>query len=218
MFAAAADLRLLLATARPAVRAFFETLDFHVGTIAVGAEAVRGNPEQVDRANVAAVDVALDPSAAVELAAELRAQREELPIVAVVCCPGALTPETLRALVGVGVRSVVDLRARSEDARRAVLAAAAGDTVLHLQVGRGGGDLLREAFAHRPDRRETQLRLLELVALGLPDHEIGRRLHLSPHTVKHQIEALRTELRVRNRTELAAWAGRNGFYAADSAA
>ena len=69
-------------------------------------------------------------------------------------------------------------------------------------------------FAGRPERRELQLQLLELVALGLPDHEIGRRLHLSPHTVKHQIEDLRTALRVRNRTELAAWAGKNGFYAA----
>jgi len=31
--------------------------------------------------------------------------------------------------------------------------------------------------------------------------------------VKHRIEQLRNELGVRNRTELAAWAGRNGFYA-----
>jgi hypothetical protein len=38
------------------------------------------------------------------------------------------------------------------------------------------------------------------------------QLHLSPHTVKHHIDQVRRELRVRNRTELAAWAGRNGFY------
>ena len=50
------------------------------------------------------------------------------------------------------------------------------------------------------------------MAAGLPDHEIGRRLHLSPHTVKHHIEQLRGELGARNRIELAAWAGRHGFY------
>jgi DNA-binding CsgD family transcriptional regulator len=32
--------------------------------------------------------------------------------------------------------------------------------------------------------------------------------------VKHYIEQLRKELRVRNRIELAAWAARAGFYAA----
>src|SRR5438552_856135 len=53
---------------------------------------------------------------------------------------------------------------------------------------------------------------LELVARGLSDREIGAVLHLSPHTIKHHVEHLRAEVGARNRTELAAWAGRHGFY------
>jgi two-component system response regulator DevR len=202
------DLRLLLATARPAVRAFFESLGFRVGTIAVG-----GATEEVAHADVVVVDAALDPIAAIEFCGELHARRPELPIVALVCCPQALAPSHLHGLLAAGAGSVIDLGDRGEETRRAVLAAARGETVLHLQLGRGGDAFLRDVLSARPARRELQLRLLELVALGLSDREIGNRLHLSPHTVKHSTEQLRAALGVRNRTELAAWAGRSGFYA-----
>jgi DNA-binding NarL/FixJ family response regulator len=210
----AVDIRLLLATARPAVHDFFAGLSFHVGTVAVAADVVALAPEHVARATVAVVDVAPDSAAAMTLCSALHAQRPELPILGVVCCPQALTALTLRGLLDGGVHGLIDLRARRDEAERAIAAAALGDAVLHLQLPRAATELLREAFAGRYGRRELQLQLLELVAQGLPDHEIGRRLHLSPHTVKHQIEDLRTALRVRNRTELAAWAGKNGFYAA----
>src|SRR5439155_20646846 len=84
------DVRLLLATSRPPIRAFFESLGFYVGVIAIGAASLE--QEHVDRATLAAVDVALDPWGAVELCRKLAAQRPSLPVVAVVCCPQALTP------------------------------------------------------------------------------------------------------------------------------
>src|SRR2546426_849033 len=64
--------------------------------------------------------------------------------------------------------------------------------------------------------RALRERQPSLPIVGLPDYEIGARLHLSPHTVKHHIEALRDEVGARNRIELAAWAGQNGFYAPGS--
>ncbi len=57
-----------------------------------------------------------------------------------------------------------------------------------------------------------QLELITLVAHGLSDREIGERLHLSRHTVHHWIERLRDELNLKNRVELAAWAGKHGLY------
>jgi DNA-binding NarL/FixJ family response regulator len=210
--AAQTDLRLLLATARPALRSFFASLGFELDAVAVAADAAA--PEQVVQADIAAIDVALDPAAGLELCAGLHEQRPELPVIAVVCCPAALAPSTLRALFVAGARGVIDLRGREDDVRRTLVAAAGGDFVLNLQLTSTAAGLLRDVFAARPERRELQLQLLELVAQGLPDHEIGRRLHLSPHTVKHQIEQVRTELHLRNRIELAAWAGRNGFYVA----
>jgi DNA-binding NarL/FixJ family response regulator len=73
--------------------------------------------------------------------------------------------------------------------------------------------LLREILSAGEPSSMARVELLQLVARGLPDHEIGRRLHMSPHTVKHHIEDLRDGLGARNRIELAAWAGRNGLYA-----
>jgi DNA-binding NarL/FixJ family response regulator len=202
------DLRVLLATTRPAVRAFFETVAVSVVPIAADAapEAAGGD--------VVVVDAALDPVGAIDLCRRLHEQRPELPIVALVCCPQALAPWNLRGLFAVGVSSVIDLRADREDTRLALLSAARGETVLQVQLSHGGAALLQDVFSVRPARRELQFHLLELVGLGLPDHEIGQRLHLSPHTVKHSIENLRAAVGVRNRTELAAWAGRNGFYSA----
>jgi DNA-binding NarL/FixJ family response regulator len=201
------NLRLLLATGRPPVRMFIESLGFHVGTTSLGATG-----EEAEHADVVVVDAVADPRAAIAWCEDLHERRADLPLVALVCCPYALAPWQLRSLLGAGVSAVIDLRARREETRRALLDAANGATVLHLQLGRGGPTLLRDMFSPRPARREQQLLLLEFVALGLPDHEIGRRLHLSPHTVKHSIEQLRSAVGAKNRIELAAWAGRSGFY------
>jgi DNA-binding CsgD family transcriptional regulator len=84
--------------------------------------------------------------------------------------------------------------------------------VLDVRVGWRHRPLLRDMFARDDPRTDLDLRMLELLAFGLPDHEIGRRLYLSPHTIKHHVEHLRWELGLRNRIELAAWAGRHGFY------
>jgi DNA-binding CsgD family transcriptional regulator len=56
--------------------------------------------------------------------------------------------------------------------------------------------------------------LLRLLASGHTDREIANRLYLSPHTVKHQLDRLRDRLDMRNRIELAAWAGASGYYGA----
>jgi DNA-binding NarL/FixJ family response regulator len=61
------------------------------------------------------------------------------------------------------------------------------------------------------------VRIVELVAAGLPDREIARRLHLSPHTVSHHVGRLSEQVGARNRTALAAWAGAHGLYQPEQA-
>lgn len=48
-------------------------------------------------------------------------------------------------------------------------------------------------------------------AQGLTNEEIGDRLFKSPHTVRNQIESLKTIAGVNSRPALVAWAWRNGF-------
>ncbi len=209
--------RLVLATARPAVECFFAEIaassrsPLEITTIAVAPHALDDWAAELEEAGAAVVDVEPDSMMATRFCEELLARNPSISVMALVCCPHSATPWNLRALVAAGVSSIIDLEMDSQETRRALIRAVRGEAVLHLQLG-GERGLLRDILAGQRRRGETHLRLLGLVALGLSDQEIGRRLHLSPHTVKHHIEQLRGEVGAKNRVELAAWAGRHGFY------
>lgn len=212
------EFRVLLATGRPAIYEFFANLGrrgISVTRMPVSATALDAHSEDVETAAAAAVDVGSDPAGAIELCDALRRRRPELPLSALICCAHSTTPWMLRALLRMGVASILDLQTPGDEALRALHSIARGGAILHLPSwGHRRG--LEEVLAGGADvRNRMQFALLELVAHGLPDHEIARRLHLSPHTVKHQIEGLRDVVGARNRIELAAWAGRNGFYSRD---
>jgi two-component system NarL family response regulator len=155
-----------------------------------------------------------DEHAGLAVVRTLVAAQPALPVAALLCCPHCVGPETLRALLASGISGLLDLHATPAEVGRLVAALVDGDTVLHLRLGGERRDMLRTLTTHTP-LREMQTQVLALVARGLHDREIGERLHLSPHTVKHRVEQLRRTVRVRNRIELAAWAGRNGFFRAD---
>ena len=210
----ATHVHVLLATARPAVATFFASIA-HVERLAVGAD-VSAHAQAAPMADAAVVDAAIDPAAALAACEELHRARRDLPVAALVCCPHSVTPWTLRTLFGAGVTSMLDLQAGADEMARALETIAGGGSVVHLHLKRGDRAMLRDALSGRTPRSDLQLRLLELITLGLPDREIGRRVHLSPHTVKHHVEQLRSAVGARNRTELAAWAGRHGFYAPDT--
>ena len=212
--------RLLLASERWAVHTFFISLRRR-GLPTLVVEPIPGEPARIPdeasalaRASAVAVDVAVDAHRAVELCDALRSVVPDLPLIALVCCAHSVNPWQLQQLLSAEV-SVLDLQATPEEAVRALESVARGASVLNLHLRRGHRELLRDVLAGRDEIRTARASLLELVSQGLPDHEIGRRLHLSPHTVKHHIEALRRDIGARNRIELAAWAGRHGFYARD---
>jgi DNA-binding NarL/FixJ family response regulator len=215
------NFRLLLASTRWAVHTFFVSLrGYGLPTILV--EPIPSDPDLLDArdkdlelASVVAVDMAAQAQSGLDLCRALIDRRPALPVLALVCCPHAANPWELQTLLGAGV-SILDLQATPEEAARALESVARGASVLNLHLHRGHRELLRDVLSGREPTRITKTQLLQLVAAGLPDHEIGRRLHLSPHTVKHHIETLRREVRARNRTELAAWAGRHGFYSPDA--
>jgi DNA-binding NarL/FixJ family response regulator len=208
--------RLLLASTRWAVHAYFISLrgrglpGLVVAPIPATSEEL--GPHTLEQADAVVVDAGLDAPRAVALVHAVRELDPSVPVVAVLCCPQSATPWQLQGLVRAGA-SVLDLEAQPEEAVRVLESVARGASVLHVHLRRDHRAFLHEILVGSEDATDEKVRLLELLALGLPDHEIGRRLHLSPHTVKHRIEDLRDELGARNRIELAAWAGRHGFYA-----
>jgi len=212
--ARAPKVRIILVTERAALATFFREVadSARVDFVLERVSFESNDHEYTDSAAVALVDLALEPLAAISRCRELASLRPDLFVVGLVCCPYAVTPWSLHALLASGIASILDLRSSKDEWAAALEAIADGVSVLDVRVRWRHRPLLRDLFARDEPRTDLDLRMLELLALGLPDHEIGRLLHLSPHTIKHHVEQLRWELGLRNRIELAAWAGRHGFY------
>lgn len=219
-------LHILLATNRPAIYTFFLSLrglaTHHVVVSRIPLSGDASISGAVPCASVAAVDVALDPMAAMSVCQGLRHRRPDLPLLGLICCPRAVTPWQLQALLAAGVDSFLDLQATAGEVLRLLYAVSQGDIVLRARLNgehtprrvehrSGGADVRHSAPALRL-LPAAHAELLALVAQGLPDKEIGQRLHLSPHTVKHHVDRLRDEYGARNRIALAAWAGQLGLY------
>ena len=211
--------RLLLATGRPLVTSLVDGLGrrygraYAVESVPLDPDAALGRLDAGPEPSAALVDAGVDAASAVAVADGLHRRNPLLPLAALVCCPQSITPWNLRALITAGVSSIVDLEGSPEEALRALRSIVHGGSALHLRPRPGQKGLLRELLASPGPRNDMQVELLELLTAGLPDHEIGRRLHISPHTVKHHVEQLRAQVGARNRIELAAWAGNHGFYA-----
>lgn len=211
------ELRILLATDRPAIHAFFLSLrqattrPLAIDRIPLAVQAPADCP--VSAATVAAVDVAPNPATALRLCRRLQTLRPGLPILGLLCCPHAATPWQVQALLAAGVGGLLDLHAPAVEALRILHRVARGEFILRARLaggddGKGTADRAALA-AHLRD--ETSVRLLNLLTHGLTDSAIGQRLCLSPDTVKHRIERLRADVGAPNRIALAAWAGRHGF-------
>jgi two-component system response regulator DevR len=216
------EFRIVVATSRSRVQALMAEVprcsdDAAVpATLPLDAQAVRVAADVLASASVAVVDASADPSEALAVCAELRRRQPTLPIGAVFCCSHSATPAYLRALLTAGVGGFWDLNLSAEDTLRVLRGVARGQGAFHLQLATGSSASLVELFAPAVEGdklSDEESELLKLVSLGLSDHEIGRQMYLSPHTVKHRIERLRARLHARNRIQLAAWAGRRELHA-----
>jgi two-component system nitrate/nitrite response regulator NarL len=74
----------------------------------------------------------------------------------------------------------------------------------------GGGQREKSAANVLDDLTEREHEVLELVAAGLSNKEIGHQLYLSEKTVKHHMTNILQKLQVRNRVEAAMLSQRGG--------
>jgi two-component system, NarL family, response regulator DegU len=70
----------------------------------------------------------------------------------------------------------------------------------------------KEAFKNRFALSEQELKVLLLLAEGLSNEEISKLVHLSRETIKMHLKTLFQKLQVRNRTEAAVLAVREGLF------
>jgi DNA-binding NarL/FixJ family response regulator len=212
------EFRIALATGRPSVGTFFVAIGGRnaksgstttsTTTFDVSAAAVGRASRAIMAASVAVVDASIDPGEALDVCGELRKLRTDLRVGILFCCPRAATPDRLRPFLDAGIGSFLDLQLSSEQTLVALRAIARGEDVMRLQLSEDSSRALFGGQNADEQLSADDLTLLHLVALGMTDHEIGDRMCLSRHTIKHRIERLRRRQHVRNRIQLAAFAAR----------
>jgi signal transduction histidine kinase/DNA-binding NarL/FixJ family response regulator len=131
----------------------------------------------------------------------------QFPRLAVVGLTEAGDDERVAAAMRAGARGCVDAGADGPELARAVVAAGRGQAILSGPVLRQVHQSLR-AFAAGPALTERELQVRGLMEQGLPDKLIAERLVLSVKTVEKHAGAVLRKTGARNRTELAALAGR----------
>jgi len=173
-----------------------------VGAAANGSEAVdvvdRERPDvvlmdlsmpEVDGAEATRRILAADPTARVVVLTSFADDRHIL--------------EALQA----GAIGYVLKHAEPDELLGAIRAAAAGDAPLDPKAAR----VLLESKRVRPDQQlsSREVEVLRLVAAGLANKQIARRLGIAERTVKAHLTNIFTRIDVTDRTQAALWAERN---------
>jgi two-component system nitrate/nitrite response regulator NarL len=111
-----------------------------------------------------------------------------------------------------GAAGILCKRASADQLRAAIRRAAAGEVVLCDDAQSGiAGEIRRRDPLDRPLLSARERQVLGLVAEGRSAPDIGRRLHLSVHTVRSNIERLYEKLDAGERAQMVAIAMRRGL-------
>jgi DNA-binding NarL/FixJ family response regulator len=144
-------------------------------------------------------------------AVALERLRAELPEVKALVMTADDSPESLLDAVAAGAAGYLSKRTTGEELCQAVITTYGGGSVITPELA---GHLLREFSGGargegsvRPLLADRELEILRLVADGLTDNEIGKRLYISPRTVHSHLTRIREKTNLRRRSALAAWLG-----------
>ncbi len=204
-------LRVLLADDEPLITAGIRTVLEATGDIEVVATATDGNAAVEaatrHRPDVALIDINMPVLDGLSALDELRRVLPGLPTV--VLTSFGTEPNVLRALQH-GAAGFVLKHCTPAELVTAVHAAHRGDAYLSPEVTRLVLGLVTPTAGRRSEaaarlaalsRREAEI--AALVAEGLPNAEIGRRVHLSETTIKTYVSRLLSTLDCANRVEIA---------------
>jgi DNA-binding NarL/FixJ family response regulator len=172
-----------------------------VGLAATGREAVEVVART--RPDVVLMDLRMPELDGIEATREIR---NDQPDVAVVVLTMMDDDESVFAAVKAGARGYLLKEAEAAEVRRAVHAAADGEAIFGARIARRLADYFAAAAAPVPATPFPELTtgeraVLDMMAGGLANNEIARRLMLSPKTVRNRVSAIFAKLRLRDRAE-----------------
>jgi DNA-binding NarL/FixJ family response regulator len=182
-----------------------------VGEAGDGAELVA----QVERLlpDVVLTDLAMPGTDGAVAAAEIAARHPEVPVLVLTMHE---EDEALFSALRAGARGYLLKGADRDEVVRAVLAVAAGDAVYSGSVAQrivGFFTASQQQYAAQafPDLTTREREILDLVATGLGNHEIARRLVLSEKTVRNNVASILTKIQVPDRAAAVARARDSGL-------
>ena len=198
------DHRLMLAAVR---RALADAADFEiVHEVSVGSHVLPAVREH--KPDVALLDLRMPE---LDGLACLERLRKHEPSVAVVILSSYSDPEQIEAARTGGARGYVVKTVEPVDLAT-VLRTALSDTTFTVWGAEAEQTPAPAAGANALSERETAV--LEAVARGLSNREIGRQLWISEQTVKFHLRNVYRKLGISSRTEAARYAYRTGRVAA----
>jgi two-component system response regulator NreC len=205
------SIRVLVADDFPLMRqAVVAALSSHpdievVGEAADGEEALAG--AHANRPDVLLLDLYMPNLSGMGVLARIR---DELPDIRVLVMTASEKHDSLVQAVGAGAAGYITKRSTVQQLCEAVLtvhnggAAVTPSLTAHLLRAFSSGNV--SAARSRPLLGQRELEVLRLVADGMTDDEISRRLFISARTVQAHLSRVRDKTGVRRRSQLARWA------------
>lgn len=161
------------------------------------------------------VDLGRGAAAGLELIRSLLERHRGVKVLVLTACRDR---EVMLRTVRLGVHGYLRKSAETGEILRAVHALRRGESVFDSRPGTMVMDVLRDGEPADPPRAlgaamltERENQVLRLLAVGMSNREIGRRLVISEATVKFHVRNLRDKLEVRRRTEIVYTATRHGI-------
>ena len=161
-----------------------------------------------DRPDVVLLDLSLGDADGITLLRELRARA---PGVRVVVVTMHRDPETVRQALRAGASGYVVKGAHSSDLYDAIAAVMRGERYLHSSITSIVVDDSLRWLASDDVLTAREREILSLLGGGVRAADVGRRLGISPHTVRRHIANLSTKLGTRGTAALVSYAIREGL-------
>ena len=196
---------------RDGIHAMLAPEDDIVVTAQAGSVREAIDEAERTRPDVVVMDVRLADGSGIEATREIRAK---LPNTRVLMLTSFADDEALFASIMAGASGYVLKQVRTGELLRAIRAVGAGDSLLDPAVTSAVLDRLRKGKHLMKDEKLARLspqeeRILELIADGHTNKEIGDDLGLAEKTVKNYVSSILSKLEVARRAEAAAYLARH---------
>lgn len=176
-----------------------------VGEAGTAAEAYGRIP--ATSPNVAVLDVQLPDGSGVEVCREIRSTH---PDIACLMLTSFADDDALFAAIMAGASGYVLKQIRGTDLVEAIRRVGSGQSLLDPAVTAQVLERIRRG-SHDDELAaltEQERRILDLIAEGLTNRQIGERMYLAEKTVKNYVSNLLAKLGMSRRTEVAAYGAR----------